>query len=99
MEDFDLDRVLTPEEEEKVTQLSQEELALIDSTLLENVHIQWRKVSMIVGTTMSELSERKFGMPDSYYARRLYALVEDGTLESQGSLGRMRYSEVRHPSR
>ena len=35
MEDFDLDRVLTPEEEEKVTQLSQEELALIDSTLLE----------------------------------------------------------------
>ena len=95
MEDIGLDRALNLDEERKVSQLSEAERSSIDAMLLSNVSERWCKVSLIVGITMTELPERKFGIPDLYYAKRLQSFVDDGTLESRGSLGRMRYSEVR----
>lgn len=92
------DPSLTPEQETKVAQLSEAEVAAIDDALMGHVSQRWRKVAMVVGITMSELPERVMGIPDVYYTQRLRALVEKGRLESQGNLDYMRFSEVRLPS-
>jgi len=91
------DEPLMPEEEARVARLSQSELLEIDEALLSNVKPQWRKVAMVVGITMSSLSIRLPGIPDVFYGMRVRKLVEDGMLESQGNLARMRFSEVRLP--
>ncbi len=92
------DPPLTPEQETKIAQLSEAEVATIDDALLGQASQRWRKVAMVVGITMGELPERVKGIPDVYYARRVRALVEKGRLESQGNLDYMRFSEVRLPS-
>ena len=89
------DGPLTPEQEVKVAQLSESELGEIDEALVSHATRQWRKVAMVVGTTMSSLPNRVPGIPDVFYAMRVTKLVEDGVLESQGNLARMRFSEVR----
>ena len=52
---------------------------------------------MVVGLTMSSLQSHVPGLPDVFYGMRVRKLVEDGLLESQGNLARMRFSEVRLP--
>jgi hypothetical protein len=89
------DGPLTPEEEAMVARLSDSELQEIDEALISHTTRQWRKVAMVVGTTMSSLPNRVPGIPDVFYAMRVRKLVEDGVLESQGNLARMRFSEVR----
>lgn len=89
------DRSLTTEEEARVARLSQSELREIDEALVSNAKPQWRKVAMVVAITMSSLSNRLPGIPDVFYGMRVRKLVEDGVLESQGNLARMRLSEVR----
>lgn len=89
------DGPLTPEQEVRVARLSESELREIDEALVSHAKRQWRKVAMVVGTTMSSLPNRVPGIPDVFYAMRVRKLVEDGVLESQGNLARMRFSEVR----
>lgn len=91
------DPPLTPEEEAKVAQLTEREIAAIDEALMSNAKAQWRKVAMLVGLTMGELENRVRGIPDLYYAQRVRKLVEAGRLESAGNLAYMRFSEVRLP--
>jgi hypothetical protein len=67
----------------------------IDSALLAACATSWRKVARVVGTAMNALQERFPNVPDSYYAQRIATLVKAGTLESQGNLEYMRFSEVR----
>ena len=86
---------LTPEEQAKVAQLTENELKAIDEALLSNAHQRWRKVAMVVAVTMNHLEDRILGIPDSFYAERIQKLVEAGLLESQGNLTYMRFSEVR----
>lgn len=69
----------------------------IDNALLSNIGERWRKVAMVVGTTMMELPSRVEGIPDIYYSKRVQKHLNDGLLEHQGGLSRMRYSEVRRP--
>lgn len=89
------DGPLTPEEEAMVARLSESEIREIDEALVAHAMRHWRKVAMVVGTTMSSLPNRVPGIPDVFYAMRVRKLVEDGVLESQGNLARMRFSEVR----
>ena len=93
------DRSLTPEEEARVARLSELELREIDEALVSNANSQWRKVAMVVAVAMSSSSNRLPGIPDVFYGMRVRKLVEDGVLESQGNLARMRLSEVRLPER
>ena len=47
---------------------------------------------------MLEPAIRVDGIPDIYYSKRVQKLANDGKLEYQGNLSRMRYSEVRKVS-
>src|SRR5262249_695807 len=93
------DGPLTPEQEALVRALSTESIENIDAVLLAQVSVQWRKVAMVVGLAMSALEDRRIGIPDIYYAQRVRLLVERGMLEAEGDLSRMRYSEVRRPTK
>ena len=87
----------TPEQHAKVALLTEAEIRAIDEALLSNACHRWRKVARVVGTTMSELTNRVEGIPDLFYSKRVRKLVEDGRVESQGNLAYMRFSEVRLP--
>ena len=88
---------LTPAQEAAVAALSPAKLDAIDSALLSNTTERWRKLAMIIAK-MWDHAEHQDGIPDSFYAMRVQALVSRGLLESQGNLSYMRFSEVRRPS-
>ena len=75
--------------------LTEAELREIDAALMSNTHPSYRKVAMIVGTTMLHFQGRFRGVPDTFFAYRLRTLVLSGQLESTGDVSRMRYVEVR----
>jgi hypothetical protein len=91
------DPPLTPEEQALVAQLTEQEIQAIDDTLLSNACDRWRKVSSVVGFTMSSLPNRRRGIPDVFYAQRIRQLVRAGRLEADGNLAYMNFSEVRLP--
>ena len=97
--DYVPDPPLTKEQIEFVNKLNEIDIKRIDKALLSNTCKYWRKVARVVGTTMLELSEHIPGIPDVFYAQRIQHLVEEGKLESEGTLACMRYSEVRLPSK
>ncbi|HEX6613884.1 MAG TPA: DUF3658 domain-containing protein [Rhodanobacteraceae bacterium] len=80
-----------------IAALRPEQLQAIDAAILNVASHSWRKVAFIVATAMGNLPGRVQGIPDSFYAQRVAALVSQGRLESQGNLSHMRYSEVRIP--
>ncbi len=97
-DEFEPDGPLTPEQQTVVEKLSQEDIAKIDDGLLSNCCDRWRKVAMVVGTTMTSGGPYRYeDVPDIFYSLRVKALVEQGLLESQGNPDFMRYSEVRLP--
>ena len=89
------DPTLTAQQQATVDQLTESELKAIDKALLSNATDRWRKVAMVIGSTMMHLPDRVPGIPDVFYAERVRKLVEHGLLESQGNLTYMRFSEVR----
>ena len=98
--EFEPDGPLTPEQVAVVERLSRDDIAKIDEGLISNCCDRWRKVAMVVGTTMTGGSTHRYeDVPDVFYSQRVKALVEKGLLESQGNLDFMRYSEVRLPKR
>lgn len=86
----------TPEEQAKIDKLTEAEIEEVDRVLLSNINYQWRKVARIVVMTMRNYPNRH--IPDTFYASRIYKLVESGHLEAWGYLGSMRNSEVRLPT-
>jgi hypothetical protein len=88
---------LTPQEQAVADALSLDLLRRIDAALLSHARRTNRKVAMLVGLTMGDPSLRVPGLPDVFYAQRVRMLVDRGLLLAEGSLGYMRYSEVRLP--
>jgi hypothetical protein len=88
---------LTPQERAVADALSLELLRRIDAALLSHARKTNRKIAMLVGLTMMEPSLRVPGLPEVFYAQRIRTLVDRGLLVAEGSLGYMRYSEVRLP--
>jgi hypothetical protein len=87
---------LTPGEDKRISQLTEEDINQIDDALCANTTSRYRKAAMIIGCAMDQLRYgRQVGIPDLYYLTRLKKLVEIGLLESQGNLDYMRFSEVR----
>jgi hypothetical protein len=77
--------------------LGLELLRRIDAALLSHARKTNRKIAMLVGSTMMDPSLRVPGLPEVFYAQRIRTLVDRGLLVAEGSLGYMRYSEVRLP--
>jgi len=91
------DRGLTPNESARVGQLTDAELAEIDTALMAQATPCGRKVAMVVALAMRALGSRSEGLPDVYFAERIRLLVDDGRLLADGNLDHMRFSEVRIP--
>jgi hypothetical protein len=91
------DGKLTPEQEILVGKLTEGEVHEIDIALLSNTNDRWRKVAMVVATTMMDFPCRIEGIPDIYYSQRIRYLVDKKQLIARGDLSCMRYSEVRKP--
>ncbi len=92
------DPPLTAEQAAVAAALTPEFIAQIDAQLLFHATPLNRKVSMLVGLTMSNMQLRVPGLPDLYFALRVRSLVARGLLVAEGNLDYMRYSEVRLPS-
>ena len=75
-DEFAPDSPLTAEQTERVKQLAPAMVEEIDTALLSNVSIQWRKVAKVVATAMLQMKPRPAGIPDVYYARRIAMLVK-----------------------
>jgi hypothetical protein len=95
--DIGPDGPLTPQEQAVADALTLETLRKIDTALLSHARKTNRKIAMLVGLTMMDPSLRVPGLPDLFYAQRIRMLVDKGLLVAEGSLGYMRYSEVRLP--
>jgi hypothetical protein len=92
------DGPLTPQELQRVEELTSEELQKIDDAMMSHARQRWRKVALLVGSAMVDNRDTIKNVPDIFYAQRLRLLVEAGRLESQGDLNFMRFSEVKLPS-
>lgn len=95
LEDMEPDPPLTVAELAWVSALSAAQVEQLDQSLLRNTIEQWRKVAMVVGMTLNEMSEALPNLPDVFLSQRVRVLVDRGFMEAQGDLGRMRFSEVR----
>jgi hypothetical protein len=85
---------VTPEERAAASRLSDQQRRAIDAALLAEVTPRWRKVALVVARAMSQPSH-VVGVPDTFYGRRVCALVEAGRIEARGNVEYMRFSEVR----
>lgn len=92
------DGPMSPEEQARIDQLTDEEIQAIDEALLENASIQFRKIARVVGSLMMSSTLHKKGIPDIFYADRIRHLVATGQLEFQGDLVSMGSAEVRLPN-
>ena len=93
--DLDPDPELNEEQAISVDKLTPVQVDHIDEVLLSNTAGTWRKIARVVGSSMIELQNQYQDIPDIYFAQRVRKMVLNGTLDSQGSIDRMRYSEVR----
>ncbi len=89
------DGALDAAQQARVDALTPAQLDEIDRVLLSHTIRRYRKVAFVVAHALSELSPTLAAIPDVFYAMRVAHLVELGTLEAQGDLRFMRYSEVR----
>jgi hypothetical protein len=90
-----LDSGLTDAERRRVRALTEAQLAEIDKVLLSHIDTEWRKVALIVGTTMLQLGKELPRLPDIFFASRITEFVRRGEVEEQGDPQRMRFREVR----
>lgn len=88
---------LSDEKEARASQLSAQEVARIDASLLSHARPQWRKLAMIVALAIDDCGGDINNVPDAFYARRAARLVSEGKLMAAGDLRRMRYCEVKLP--
>jgi hypothetical protein len=89
------DTNLSEEDQKLASGLTPADLELIDATLLSECASSWRKVARVIGTAMRSLQHQFPDIPDGYYAQRVVLLVNSGSLESQGNVDHMRFSEIR----
>ena len=90
---------LCADEQAAVSKLTDEDLREIDAAILAHSSNRWLKVVRVVWDVEHELKQHHPQLSYIFYAQRLIHLAEVGTLESQGNLEFMRFSEVRIPHR
>ena len=87
----------TLEELALVKLATQEDAETVDALILGRCTEQWRKVAMVVGSSLDEYDMKFPNLPYVYMQLRILELVSHGALESQGDVMAMRFSEVRRP--
>jgi hypothetical protein len=92
------DTLLSPEEHELVSQLTQSDLDVVDQALLRGCASTWRKVPRVIGGAMVCLEGRFPGLSLGLYVRRIGSLVASGKLLAKGNVEFIRLGEVRVPS-
>jgi hypothetical protein len=93
--DMEPDPELSADQRALVDQLSDSEIKIIDSQLLDLCSNRFQKVAKIVGQFMLLSKFEGRNLPDTFLADRVYQLANSGSLEYQGFLNHMRYCEVR----
>ena len=95
-DDQEPDGPLSATQQARVDALSPSQVAAADQALTSVAASQWQKVARLVAEVMtSNWPNKPSGIADVYYAQRVAKLVQEGILEAQGDLRRMRFSEVR----
>ena len=95
-DDQALDGPMNATQQARADALTPGQLEAIDRQILRSSDVQWRKVARIVADLMlNDWPGKPDGMADVFYAQRVARLVQQGQLESQGNLRRMRFSEVK----
>ena len=94
-EEYEFGTPLEADETAAVDALTSEEIAAIDDALLDSISFAWSKVAMVLAKQMKVRPGVPDNVPLEFYWTRLCNMVACGKLESQGSLRRARFSEVR----
>lgn len=85
----------TPEELAQMRQVTAADAAAVDALILQSCTERWRKVAMVVGTSLKEFDAKFPHLPYVYMPVRIIELEQSGALEVQGDPMAMRFSEVR----
>jgi len=85
----------TPEELAQIRRATPADAAAVDALVLQSCTDRWRKVAMVVGTSLKEFDEKFPHLPYVYMPVRIIAMEQSGALEVQGDAMAMRFSEVR----
>ena len=85
----------TPEELAEMSLASAADAHAVDELILSKCTNTWRKVAMIVGSSLSEFDEKFEHLPYVYMPTRMVELVRAGKIEVQGNVFAMRASEIR----
>lgn len=97
--DGDPDGPMNADQQARADALSLQQIQAIDRTILKEAGPDWRKVARVVARAMmTEEPKWPSGIADIYFGQRVASLVERGSLEAKGDLGRMRVCEVRLPA-
>lgn len=88
----------TPEELAKIRKATPQDAAAVDELVLGKCAGRWRKVAMVVGSSLEEFDVRFPNLPYIYMQLRIVELIEKGRLEAQGDVMSMRHSEIRVPN-
>jgi hypothetical protein len=85
----------TPEELAQMRRATPADAAAVDALILKSCTDRWRKVAMVVGTSLKEFDVSFPHLPYVYIPIRIIELEHSGALEVQGDPMAMRFSEVR----
>jgi hypothetical protein len=88
----------TPEEINEMRKATSADAQAVDALILSKCTSHWRKVAMVVGSSLNEYDEKFPNMPYVYMPVRMLELKRAGKLEIQGDVFSMRASEIRLPS-
>jgi hypothetical protein len=88
---------LTDEEMERISKLTDADVARIDNWLLSFAIHRGRKIAFLVMSAMQQLAAEIPNVPDTFYIARVQKLVEEGHLQLDGNMDFWHQSEVRLP--
>ena len=88
---------LSATERAAAEKLTEKDLQNIDAAILANCATDWLKVARVMWDTDKILASHYPELTYVFYTERLNWLVNQGRLESQGDIFKMRFSEVRVP--
>ena len=98
MIDHDDDTDSNEPTEEEIVQMRNATVAdaqAVDALILGKCSAIWRKVAMVVGSSLDEYDERFPNLPYVFMPVRMLELEKEGKLEVQGDVFAMRASEIR----
>lgn len=85
----------TQEEIAEMRLASASDAQAVDELILSKCTSSWRKVAMIVGSSLNEFDEKFGHLPYVYMPTRMLELERAGKIKVQGNVFAMRASEVR----